>query len=281
MTRVQLSSGKWLQFDVSPAGRQVCAVTKLSQLTILPPREPYSRHAASAARTASPLAASVGDHVGVWAPGPLSPLSLSTPMDGHDERERSVSASTTAGNSPTSPEPSVMVTPPPPTIRQRRYTARFSESPQASLLLTPPPSMTFDPKPPSPAPATPLPVPSKSSIQSSLHALHADELVYLFKNRTKILGTRRNYGDFVWHTFKDYCYFLWFTWTRAVWNILILPTSQCTPPCHSHESLMTLQQSLTEFPSSHLLSSPLSCSLLSSSGVFSSTCPPSTRCTNG
>ncbi|KZV92695.1 alpha/beta-hydrolase [Exidia glandulosa HHB12029] len=157
-------------------------------------------------------------------------------MASHDDSEGSRSASTTAASSPTSStamtspieaprEPTLMVTPAP-TIRQRRMTARFAESPQSTLLVTPNmPKYSVESHPPSPTPGTPLPVPLASSIQSSLHALHADELVYLFKNRSKILGPHKNYKHLVWRTYKDYCYFLWFTWTRAIWNITILPTT--------------------------------------------------------
>ncbi|EJD51153.1 alpha/beta-hydrolase [Auricularia subglabra TFB-10046 SS5] len=74
-------------------------------------------------------------------------------------------------------------------------------------------------------PPTPLPVARQTSILSSLHALHADELVYLFKNPDKVLGTQRSYSQLVWRTVKDYLYFLFFTWSRASWNIFVLPTT--------------------------------------------------------
>ncbi|KAH7098329.1 alpha/beta-hydrolase [Auriculariales sp. MPI-PUGE-AT-0066] len=146
------------------------------------------------------------------------------------DEARSVSSSPTAASShlpslPNSPYGHVSRRPP---VRRR---TRFVESPEGSLLLFPG-GEQLTPPPPGPSPLrrdldrpeTPLPVAEDSAILSSLHALHADELVYLFKNRKKVLGEHQ-YRSHAFVTFKKYLFFLWFTWSRAVWNIVMLPTT--------------------------------------------------------
>lgn len=107
----------------------------------------------------------------------------------------------------------------PPTRRRTQFTA----SPEGSLLVVPGPGAVNDGSLPA-HPITPLPVHADASILSSLHALHADELVYLFKNRDKVLGDHQ-YRHHVRSMLQHYFYFLWFTWSRAIWNIIMLPTS--------------------------------------------------------
>ena len=110
---------------------------------------------------------------------------------------------------------------------QVRRRTRFIDSPDNSLWLQPTELLIpTAPLSPQAHPSTPLPVRSDSSILSSLHALHADELVYLMRNRDSLLGGHKPYRQHILVTVKSYLYFLWFTWSRAVWNILMLPTSE-------------------------------------------------------
>lgn len=67
---------------------------------------------------------------------------------------------------------------------------------------------------------------SSLEIKKDLWALHTDEIVSLAKEFIPLLAQSSSYTAQAERIIKNYVHYLWLTWSRCVWSLLVLPSSE-------------------------------------------------------
>jgi hypothetical protein len=67
---------------------------------------------------------------------------------------------------------------------------------------------------------------SNSGIKDDIWLLHADEVVSLAQKQAPLVAPSDSYHTLAKKIIRNYMHYCWVTWTRCLWSLIVLPSSE-------------------------------------------------------